>query len=98
MAAANCLRETALAEQSQSLDEVDKAESTRGLPMNIKVKIDKLRADAAECVVISSLATDSQKRVFFEKLSVHLVDLASEIEASLREPTLAGGGQNSAIR
>ena len=48
-------------------------------------------------LLLAPLATDSQKRVFFEKLSGHLVDLASEIEASLREQTLAGGGRDSAI-
>ena len=39
-----------------------------------------LRADAAECGLISSLATDSQKRAFFVKIGHHLTALASELE------------------
>jgi hypothetical protein len=50
---------------------------------SVRRKIDGLRADAAECIMISSLATDSQKRVFFEKLAAHLTELASEVEALL---------------
>jgi hypothetical protein len=71
---------------------LDKGAAWLGVPRDIQVKLDKLRADAAECALISSLATDSQKRVFFEKVGGHLTDLVSEIEASFRRPTVVSGG------
>lgn len=82
MAAADSLRDTALAEEPMPGHLSEGVGKHPGSP-GIRLKIDRLRADAAECVMISSLATDSQKRVFFEKLSAHLTDLASEIEALL---------------
>lgn len=82
MAAADSLRATALSEE-HTPDQVSESVSKPAASTSIRLKIDKLRADAAECVLISSLATDSQKRVFFEKLAAHLTDLASEIETLL---------------
>ena len=45
--------------------------------------LEKLRADAAECTLISDLATDPQKRELFARLAKHLSVLASEVERAL---------------
>jgi hypothetical protein len=42
--------------------------------------LEKLRADAAECAMISGLATDKMKRDLFARLSQHLSVLANEVE------------------
>ncbi len=89
MAAANSLSNTASESandiqrpEQASLERPSEAGDQVGAPVNIQLKLNKLRADAAECAVISSLATDAQKRAFFEKLGAHLSDLASEIEGA----------------
>jgi|SRR5579883_96175 hypothetical protein len=71
--------QTALERPSEAADQV-------GAPVKIQLQLNKLRADAAECAVISRLATDAQKRAFFEKLGAHLSDLASEIEGAFCRP------------
>jgi hypothetical protein len=45
--------------------------------------LEKLRADAAECRLISDLATDLEKRELFARLAKHLSVLASEIERAI---------------
>lgn len=51
--------------------------------------LDKLRADAAECQLISDLATDLKKRELFARLAAHLRVLAKEVEAAISgRPTL----------
>jgi hypothetical protein len=45
--------------------------------------LDKLRSDAAECSVISVLATDPQKREHYARLADHLNVLASEVERAI---------------
>jgi hypothetical protein len=52
---------------------------------DIKVHLEKLQADAAECALISNLATDRVKRELFSKLSQHLLVLASEVERAMAE-------------
>jgi hypothetical protein len=47
---------------------------------DMQAHLEKLRADAAECAVISGLATDKQKRELFAKLGAHLAVLADEVE------------------
>ena len=42
--------------------------------------LEKLRTDAAECAIISGLATDKMKRDLFARLSHHLTVLADEVE------------------
>jgi hypothetical protein len=81
-AAADTFRDTALTGELVP-GRLSEAVSKRPGSSSVRRKIDGLRADAAECIMISSLATDSQKRVFFEKLAAHLADLASEVEALL---------------
>lgn len=43
----------------------------------------KLRTDAAECAMISGLATDKMKRDLFARLSEHLSGLAEEVEKAI---------------
>jgi hypothetical protein len=50
---------------------------------DLQAQLRKLRADAAECKLISDLATDGQKRELFARLGEHLSILADEIEAVL---------------
>jgi hypothetical protein len=49
--------------------------------------LEKLRTDAAECALISDLATDINKRELFARLSQHLTVLASEVERAIASAT-----------
>jgi hypothetical protein len=46
---------------------------------------EKLRRDAAECKLISDLATATPKRELFARLAVHLNGLADEVERAMRK-------------
>lgn len=46
--------------------------------------LEKLRRDAAECELISGLATDREKRELFTRLSEHLRVLAGEVERAIK--------------
>ena len=48
---------------------------------DLQAKLEKLRVDAAECELISNLATDYAKRALFARLSRQLLDMAAEVEA-----------------
>ena len=50
---------------------------------NMQESLDKLRADAAEFLMISVLATDAKKREQFARLADHLNVLASEIARAI---------------
>jgi hypothetical protein len=50
---------------------------------DMKVHLEKLRTDAAECALIRDLATDPQKRELFTRLAEHLATLAREVEAAI---------------
>ena len=50
---------------------------------DMQVHAEKLRADAAECKLISDLATDPQKRELFARLADHLGVLAGEVEHAI---------------
>lgn len=63
-AAADRLREAALAKQPHPLDPVGASETKRRPVMVIKLKIEKLRADAAECIVISNLRLTRKSKCF----------------------------------
>jgi hypothetical protein len=52
--------------------------------------LEKLRIDAEDCVLISKLATDMQKRELFARLVEHLSLLASEVERAMAAK-MAGG-------
>lgn len=46
-------------------------------------QLEKLRRDAAECKLISQLATDTSKRALFDRLAAHLGFLADQVEQEL---------------
>jgi hypothetical protein len=48
----------------------------------MQAQLEKIRSDAAECLLLSSLATDN-KSSMFAKMAEHLNDLASELEKTL---------------
>jgi hypothetical protein len=54
--------------------------------------LEKLRTDAAECKLISDLATDQSKRELFDKLAAHLKSLADQVELEIlkQKPRLGG--------
>ena len=45
--------------------------------------LEKLRQDAADCVLIADLATSPQKRELFARLASHLSTLADEVERAM---------------
>jgi hypothetical protein len=50
---------------------------------DMQVHLEKLRTDAAECALISDLATDPEKRRLFAKLAEHHRVLAAEVERAI---------------
>lgn len=63
-----------------------------------RTHLETLRKQAAESELISSLATDPQKRELFAKHAAHLNMLAAEVEramaAAQRQPALQSPGLN----
>jgi hypothetical protein len=57
---------------------------------DLREKLEKLRADAEDCDLISRLATDQAKRAIFKKLAIHLRSAAADIEAVITQK-IAGG-------
>jgi hypothetical protein len=51
---------------------------------DLKAHLEKLRADAEDCALISKLATDRQKRELFARLALQLSHMAHEVELALR--------------
>jgi len=49
--------------------------------------LEKLRKDAAECRLICDLATNPAKRELFDRLAVHLLSLADQVELAMLEAT-----------
>ncbi|WP_083218912.1 hypothetical protein [Bradyrhizobium icense] len=45
--------------------------------------LEKLRKDAAECRLISDLATSQAKRELFDRLARHLSSLADQVEQAM---------------
>jgi hypothetical protein len=54
-------------------------------------QLEKLRADAAECKLISDLATDNAKRDLFDRLASHLTVLADQVETAMLERKVRDG-------
>jgi hypothetical protein len=52
---------------------------------DMQTHLEKLRADAAECVLIRDLATNAQKRELFARLAEHLSTLADEVEDAIKQ-------------
>ena len=53
--------------------------------------IEKLRRDAAEAALVRDLATDQAKREVFDRLAVHLNNLADQIELEMLKRKAADG-------
>ena len=51
---------------------------------DMQAHLDKLRAEAAECQMISDLATIPVKRELFSKLAEHHRRLAQEVESAMK--------------
>jgi len=51
---------------------------------DMQTHMEKLLKDAAECKLISDLATDPTKRALFEKLAEHLKVQATEVQRAIR--------------
>ena len=45
--------------------------------------LEKLRTDAAECRLISDLATDPAKRDSFDRLAAHFTTIADQVELEM---------------
>ncbi|HEU0150362.1 MAG TPA: hypothetical protein VFR21_26240 [Bradyrhizobium sp.] len=52
---------------------------------DLKVHLEKLLRDAAECRLISDLSTDKDKQGLFARIAEHYEMLAGEIERALAE-------------
>jgi hypothetical protein len=50
---------------------------------DMEAHLEKLRADAAECQLISDLAPDKEKRELFARLAAHLNVLAAEVARAI---------------
>ncbi len=50
---------------------------------DMQAHLEKLRADAAECALISNFATNLEKKALFTRLAEHLTVLASEVERAI---------------
>ena len=53
----------------------------------MQVHLKKLRADAAECIKISSRSADQGKRELFAKLAEHLTVLADALQREIDKKT-----------
>jgi SepF-like predicted cell division protein (DUF552 family) len=52
---------------------------------DLRERLEKLRTDAEDCVLISKLATDKKKRETFARLAEHLRQLANDVAAAIAE-------------
>jgi hypothetical protein len=57
---------------------------------DIREQLEKLRADAEDCTLISRLATDKAKRDLFAGMAAQLRQMIAELEAAI-ESRVAGG-------
>ncbi|MBR1211970.1 hypothetical protein [Bradyrhizobium sp. JYMT SZCCT0180] len=55
-------------------------------------QLEKLRADAAECRLISDLATDPAKRDLFDRLALRLSTLADQVELAMIDAVKSARG------
>jgi hypothetical protein len=63
---------------------------------DIQAHLDKIRSDAAECILLSSLATDGKREVF-ARTAEHLNALASEIEKTIATNTVDKGARDESV-
>jgi hypothetical protein len=52
---------------------------------DMQTHLEKLQVQAAECEMISRLATDKKKRELFARLAAHHKALAAEIERAMNQ-------------
>lgn len=57
---------------------------------DLRDKLEKLRADAEDCTLISRLATDKAKRDVFSHLAAQMHGMIAEVEAAIAA-RIAGG-------
>jgi CRISPR/Cas system-associated endoribonuclease Cas2 len=57
---------------------------------DIKQRIEKLRVDAEDCILISKLATAAAKREIFQKLAEEYQRMARELEERVASGNLTG--------
>lgn len=57
---------------------------------DIKQRLEKLRTDAEECLLISKLATNPAKRLAFEALAAEYQKLARDLEALIASGDIPG--------
>ncbi len=62
---------------------------------DLNEKLEKLRADAEDCSLISKLATDKAKRELFARLAAQLQKMAEDIEVAIAARV---AGKEGAIR
>jgi hypothetical protein len=58
---------------------------------DMEAHLEKLRTDAAECLLISNLATDKDKQALFARLAEHLSNLALEVEQAIARALKSNG-------
>lgn len=58
---------------------------------DMEAHLEKLRTDAAECLLISNLATDKDKQALFARLAEHLSNLALEVEQAIAQALKSNG-------
>src|SRR6266850_4075694 len=63
---------------------------------DIQAHLDKIRSDAAECILLSSLATDGKREVF-ARTAEHLNALASEIEKTIATNNADKGARGESV-
>jgi len=57
----------------------------RGTMKDMQAQLEKLRVEAANCQMISGLATDKEKRELFARLAEHYKVLAEEVERAIKQ-------------
>jgi hypothetical protein len=60
---------------------------------DLREKLEKLRADADDCALISRLAVDKVKRETFARLAEHLTQMAADIEGVIAAKIASGETQ-----
>ena len=57
---------------------------------DLRNQLEKIKADADDCVLISELATDATKRETFRRLADQLLQMSREIEQVIAEKLASG--------
>src|SRR5258708_10694380 len=68
----------------------------KGSMTDIQAHLDKIRSDAAECILLSSLATDGKREVF-ARTAEDMSALASEIEKPIATNIVDKGARDESV-